>query len=1259
MYDNGTNIGIGTNNPTRKLHIDGGTNTTVGIYLDANTISGTELEQSSDAFRLQVRDNIPLLLYTNNTERVRIAADGNVGIGISSPTQKLEVQGNIQAGNDSTTTVGFKLTRLLGGVRTSEHTFHSANNSPWYTYGQNLNWTGELAGTVESTQAYRPYIEGFAPAAGYKIFGFMDVSSGAFTSANIVNSLILKNDGNVGIGTTSPSSKLHLSGTGTTELRLVSTTSNTNSLISFYELSLASWGIDAGQANGSFFIKDLYNTRTVLTLNSSGNVGIGTTGPSSKLHISNTAAATRITITDDVSNGRSGYIESNYSDALVIGTTSGVRSIRFAPDNSTAMTIAVGTNNVGIGTTNPATKLEVYGVVRVTESASGGILQMQAGSTLDFASTFYGGTYRPFTFTNGGSERMRIQSDGNVGIGTSTPYNLLDVAGGIHTQGNLRNSWNDWVWNVAQYPYNYSTSPSYFMGFSLNTANRIFYISNKNNDGSASEPNGSIIFRTGATPDDRMIITYAGNVGIGRNSTSYKLDVAGPTRLGSSISNAHVITGSLNVGGGTFNNAISIDRMDYYQLQPYIEGGSLPENVLQRGGGTTPTFTTLTGSLCPFGKVAYNTSYYEAIGDFIPVNPGETLYGEIWGYRSTGATGTGGGLYVGIARYDKDKNPIATNLALTYFIASAVNVPLNSTWTKYSGTTTLPLTHTPFGGSDGGPVRYVRPYIIVNYPSGTIPTYWGAFKIRKQQLTRDNGALTISGSLGIGTSSPATKLHVYDSTAGYRAIRVQSAVGDAGIELMGSGGNMFNIQQPNATTGLFFYDRTNLAERMRIDSNGNIGIGTSSPAYKLDVVGSINTSTFMYVSYQYGDAYPLQLVGSNFLKANNNYYGLLIRSGDTNFISGRLSLIGGSSKRLEVYGYEETIGYIPTVIPGGNVGIGTTSPNARLHIRGGTELLNTSGSTSGATSGSLMIVGQNTKGGANYHDFLYTKNSKTTLNPNKHFRLDNIGNFEIINSAYTSAIFTLTDSGSLVLPTAQARNVTQLRNTGAGLKVGNYGLLFDDGNVHFHSTSPGTNIWLNCSGSGNFIINGQSGATGGVGIGTSTMSGYVTINGGSTVTIGAYGYLINTGSPPTGTGAGTTANYSITCTQRVQATEFDATSDERLKNIEGEIPLNQAVDFVNKVIPIKYKWKDGIDPASKTGYSAQQVYKAGFDHLVSVVKKEGMEEIVEPDGFISPKDAQFVMNYEQVTPYHSKLIKHLLDKVEKLEKEMELLKNRL
>jgi len=320
--------------------------------------------------------------------------------------------------------------------------------------------------------------------------------------------------------------------------------------------------------------------------------------------------------------------------------------------------------------------------------------------------------------------------------------------------------------------------------------------------------------------------------------------------------------------------------------------------------------------------------------------------------------------------------------------------------------------------------------------------------------------------------------------------------------------------------------------------------------------------------------------------------------------------------------------------------------------------INSSGSTGALTNGTLTITGQNTKGGSAYHDFLYVSNtSASVLNPNKYFRLNDTGNLEIINSNYGTNIFTLTDSGSLQLPTAQAANVTQLRNTGAGLKVGNYGLLFDDGNVHLHSTSPGTNLWLNCSGSGMFVVNGQSGSTGGMCIGTSIQKGFVTIVGSVSAAITQpYGYLISSGA---GTTTGTSPNpYSLTCDSRIMAQEFDAPSDERLKNIDGEIPLNEAVDFVNKVISIKYKWKDGVDTGTKTGYSAQQVYKSGFDHLVGIVKKEGMEEIIESDGFINPKDAQFVMNYEQVTPYHSKVIKHLLEKIEILENRISQLENK-
>ena len=99
------------------------------------------------------------------------------------------------------------------------------------------------------------------------------------------NLMAIKGDGSgVGIGTDAPGAKLHLSGAGQTELRIASTTANTNSLLSFYEGSLGAWGIDAGQANGKFFIKHLYNsTLTRLTIDNAGRVGIGNDSPTNTL----------------------------------------------------------------------------------------------------------------------------------------------------------------------------------------------------------------------------------------------------------------------------------------------------------------------------------------------------------------------------------------------------------------------------------------------------------------------------------------------------------------------------------------------------------------------------------------------------------------------------------------------------------------------------------------------------------------------------------------------------------------------------------------------------------------------------------------------------------------------------------------------------------------------------------------------------------------------------------------------------------------
>jgi len=100
------------------------------------------------------------------------------------------------------------------------------------------------------------------------------------------------------------------------------------------------------------------------------------------------------------------------------------------------------------------------------------------------------------------------------------------------------------------------------------------------------------------------------------------------------------------------------------------------------------------------------------------------------------------------------------------------------------------------------------------------------------------------------------------------------------LYLAGAGNVYVSIDSNNNETDRAFIVQNNSVksgtELFRVQENGNVGIGSSSPAYKLDVNGSINASTFMYVTYPYGDAYPLQLIGSSFLKANNNYYGLLI-----------------------------------------------------------------------------------------------------------------------------------------------------------------------------------------------------------------------------------------------------------------------------------------------------------------------------------------------------------------------------------------------
>lgn len=107
-YANSQNVGIGTSAPVSKLHIHGGssvytglilTNTATGVAFSDGIHVGIQYQEDAPVNRygyLMVRENIPFKIGTNNNEILTLASNGNVGMGYSTPTLKLEVNGSIR-----------------------------------------------------------------------------------------------------------------------------------------------------------------------------------------------------------------------------------------------------------------------------------------------------------------------------------------------------------------------------------------------------------------------------------------------------------------------------------------------------------------------------------------------------------------------------------------------------------------------------------------------------------------------------------------------------------------------------------------------------------------------------------------------------------------------------------------------------------------------------------------------------------------------------------------------------------------------------------------------------------------------------------------------------------------------------------------------------------------------------------------------------------------------------------------------------------
>ncbi len=216
--------------------------------------------------------------------------------------------------------------------------------------------------------------------------------------------LSLTTSGNLGIGTTNPTARLSVGGTNST----------------------------IGNSSGDLTI----NAAANLILNpTSGNVGIGTTSPGGKLHLKSGSGNTELWLEDGSSTNQwSLFTNTNGTIGFWdISNATGPFSIEEGASTNSLFINSGG--NIGIGTNVPQYKLHVEGDMRINRDFMIGFFEPDSKGT---RAGFGSNSANDLIFESGGAvENMRLTGVGNLGIGTTAPGHILELASHTTAAGGI------------------------------------------------------------------------------------------------------------------------------------------------------------------------------------------------------------------------------------------------------------------------------------------------------------------------------------------------------------------------------------------------------------------------------------------------------------------------------------------------------------------------------------------------------------------------------------------------------------------------------------------------------------------------------------------------------------------------------------------------------------------------------------------------------------------------------------------------------